>query len=142
MILEVLVDTYIDREVMALEERLTAATRNVDVDGLDALYADDIIFTGVTGAVCDKQSVMDEARRGLAERQAGAATPGAAAVVSYDKDDLRAVRHGDTAVASYRFGVTIRNDGQEVTRRYRTTNVWMKRTGVWQVVAAHTALLG
>jgi ketosteroid isomerase-like protein len=53
-----------------------------------------------------------------------------------------AVRHGDTAVASFRFGITIRNDGQEVTRRYRTTNVWMKRAVGWQVVAAHTASLG
>ena len=127
---------------MTLEDRLTTATRSVDVGALDALYADDIIFTGVTGAICDKQAVMDEARRGLAQRRASTASPGAAAVVSYDKDDLRAVRHGDTAVASFRFGVTIRGDGQEVTRRYRTTNVWMKRAGAWQVVAAHTAMLG
>jgi len=55
---------------------------------------------------------------------------------------VRAIRHGDTAVASFRFGVTIRNDGQEVVRRYRTTNVWMKRPDGWQVVAAHTAALG
>jgi ketosteroid isomerase-like protein len=63
-------------------------------------------------------------------------------VVAYEKDDLRAIRHGDTAVASFRFGVTIRGDGQDVVRRYRTTNVWMKRSERWQVVAAHTAPLG
>lgn len=135
-------DPNIDREIAALEDRLTDATRRVNVGELDALYADDIMFTGVTGVICDKKALMDEARRGLAERQAAAATPGAAAVLSYDKDDLRAIRHGAAAVSSYRFGVTIRNDGQEVTRRYRTTNVWMKRADMWQVVAAHTALVG
>ena len=135
-------DRYIDGEIMALEDRLTAATRTVDVDTLDSLYADDIIFTGVTGVICDKRGVMDEARRGLAERQAAASHPGAPAVVSYDKDDLQAVRHGDTAIVSFRFGVTVRGDGQQVTRRYRTTNVWMKRTDAWQVVAAHTAVTG
>ena len=114
----------------------------MDVDTLDALYADDIIFTGVTGAICDKRSIMDEARRGLAERQAATANPGTASVVSYDKDDLRSVRNGTTAVTSYRFGVTIRGEGQEVTRQYRTTNVWMRRGEAWQVVAAHTAMLG
>jgi ketosteroid isomerase-like protein len=130
-----------DREILAQEDLLTNATRTVDVAALDGLYADDIIFTGVTGAICDKHAIMDEARRGLAERQAATA-PDAMAVVAYDKDDIRAIRHGDTAVASFRFGVTIRGDGKEVVRRYRTTNVWMKRSDRWQVVAAHTAALG
>jgi ketosteroid isomerase-like protein len=135
-------DATIDQEILALEEKLTVATREVDIVALDGLYADDIIFTGVTGVICNKVAIMDEARRGLAAREAAAATPGAAAVVSYDKDELRAVRHGSTAVASFRFGVTIRSDGHEVTRHYRTTNVWMKREDAWQVVAAHTAVLG
>jgi ketosteroid isomerase-like protein len=130
-----------DREILAEEDRLTKATQTADVDALDRIYADDIIFTGVTGAICNKATVMDEARRGAAERKK-AANPGSPAVVAYDKDEILAVRHGDTAVASFRFGVTIRNDGQEVTRRYRTTNVWMKRAVGWQVVAAHTASLG
>ena len=131
-----------DREILAEEERLTKATQSVDVEALDRIYADDIIFTGVTGAICDKPAVMDEARRGLEERNKSTANPGAAAVVAYDKDELMTVRHGDTAVATFRFGVTIRNDGQEITRRYRTTNVWIKRASGWQVVAAHTASLG
>jgi ketosteroid isomerase-like protein len=131
----------IDREILAEEERLTLATRNLDVDALDAIYADDIIFTGVTGVICDKAAVMDEARRGVAQR--AQATAGSdAAVVSYDKDEIMAVRYGDTGVASFRFGVTIHHDGQEVTRRYRTTNEWVKRPARWQVVAAHTAALG
>jgi len=130
-----------DREILAEEDRLTKATQTADVDALDRIYADDIIFTGVTGAICNKATVMDEARRGAAERKK-AANPGSPAVVAYDKDEILTVRHGDTAVASFRFGVTIRNDGQEVTRRYRTTNVWMKRAVGWQVVAAHTASLG
>ena len=131
----------VDTDIAAQEERLTEATRRVDVDALDRIYADDIMFTGVTGVICDKKSVMDEARRGAAERQAAASnqTP---AVVSYDKDDLRTVRHGATAVSSFRFSITIRGDGQEVTRRYRSTNVWMKRADQWQVVAAHTAAMG
>jgi len=131
-----------DREILAEEERLTKATQTLDVDALDRIYADDILFTGVAGAICSKATVMDEVHRGAAERQKAEANPGAAAVVAYDKDEIMTVRHGDTAVASFRFGVTIRHDGQEVIRRYRTTNVWMKRAAGWQVVAAHTASLG
>jgi ketosteroid isomerase-like protein len=132
--------SLIDRELLDLEDRLTKATQNIDIAALDAFYAPDIMFTGVTGAICDKSLVMSEARRGASERSAAAST-GGPAVVSYEKDDLRAVRHGDTGICSFRFAVKVRADGKEVTRQYRTTNVWMRRAGTWQVVAAHTATM-
>lgn len=131
-----------DPEILACEERLTEATRAVDVDALERLYAGAMIFTGVTGAICDKAAIMAEAKRGRAEREKASASAGAAAVVDYQKDELRVVRHGESAVTSYRFSVTIRGDGKEVVRRYRTTNVWAKRASQWQVVAAHTSALG
>jgi len=130
-----------DREVSA-QEQLTDATRAIDIEALDRIYADDIIFTGVTGAICDKASVMDEAHRGRAEREKALANPGTPAVVDYQKDELRITRHGDTAVASFRFGITISADGKGLVRRYRTTNVWVKQSGGWKVIAAHTAALG
>src|SRR5678816_3171611 len=95
-------DAQDDREILAQEDRLTEATRNVDVAALDGLYADDIIFTGVTGAICDKHAVMDEARRGLAARLS-ATSPEAMAVVAYDKDEIRALPHDqrlDEAIGS------------------------------------------
>ena len=131
-----------DREVSAQEQQLTDATRAIDIEALDRIYADDIIFTGVTGAICDKASVMDEAHRGRAEREKALANPGTPAVVDYQKDELRITRHGDTAVASFRFGITISADGKGLVRRYRTTNVWVKQSGAWKVIAAHTAALG
>jgi hypothetical protein len=131
----------IDSEILTIEHRLTEATRELNIDELDRVFAADIMFTGVTGAICDKVSVMDEARRGLLERQK-AASGGTPVVVGYEKEDIRAIRHGKTAVTSFQFGVTIRSDGKEVVRRYRTTNVWMKRDGDWQIVTAHTAALG
>jgi ketosteroid isomerase-like protein len=131
-----------DREVLEQEQQLTEATRSVDLDALGRIYADDIIFTGVTGAICDKSAIMDEARRGRAARDQAAANPGTPAVVDYQKDELHVARHGDTAVATFRFGITISADGKEIIRRYRTTNVWVKRSGGWSVIAAHTAALG
>ena len=76
----------LEQEILAQEERLTRATREIDLDALDRIYADDILFTGLTGATCGKSSLMDEARRGAAERQAaaGGAKP---FVASYAKDE-------------------------------------------------------
>jgi len=129
----------LEQEVLAQEERLTRATRELDLDALDDIYSDDILFTGVTGATCGKSNLMDEARRGVAERQAAAGA--GPLVASYSKDDVKVVAHGDTAVTSYRFVVTIQSQGQEIKHRCRTTNVWMKRRPGWQVVAGHTARL-
>lgn len=128
-----------EREILEREAELTEATQRVDVEALDRLYADDIIFTGVTGAICDKSVIMDEARRGEAERRKAAETKHF--VASYEKDDLKVVARGDAAVTNYRFVVTIERDGQRMTHPYRTTNVWMKRQLVWQVVAGHTSVI-
>ena len=56
----------LDQLLAAARSRLTRLSPS---DALDAIYADNIIFTGVTGAVCDKLSLMDEARRGVDERR-------------------------------------------------------------------------
>ena len=44
---------------------------------------------------------------------------------------------GDTAVANYRFVVTVKGPKLDIRRQYRATNVWAKRDGRWQIVAAH-----
>ena len=64
-----------------------------------------------------------------------------ASELSSSSDVQRTAVHGDTAVTSYRFVVRIRADDVDVNRRYRTTNVWMKRDSRWRIVAAHTAFV-
>ena len=54
---------------------------------------------------------------------------------------MKVAAHGDTAIASYRFFVRIKIQTTDVLRRYRTTNVWMKRSGGWQIVAGHMAFV-
>jgi ketosteroid isomerase-like protein len=129
-----------EHEILTQEENLTQATRNPDIQALDSIYAEDILMTGVTGEVCSKATMIEEARQGIAQREAAIAA-GKSFVSSYDKEDIRIVSHGDVAISSYRFIVKIKGEGIDVNRRYRTTNVWMKRQARWQVIAAHTASL-
>ena len=129
-----------EQEILTQEENLTQATRNLDIQALERIYADDILMTGVTGQVCSKASMIEEAKQGIAQREA-ASTEGKKFVSSYDKEDIKVVSHGDVAISSYRFIVKIKGEGIDVNRRYRTTNVWMKRQAGWQVIAAHTASL-
>jgi ketosteroid isomerase-like protein len=129
-----------EQEVQAEEENLTAATRNLDVAALERIYSDDILMTSVLGETCGKSGLIQEAKRGIDHRQRAAAE-GARFDGSYDKEDLKIAVHGDTAVSNYRFVVRMKGPGVDVHRRYRTTNVWAKRQGRWQVVAAHTAFV-
>ena len=132
--------TDIEQEVLTQEEALTLATRKLDIDALDRIYADDILMTGVLGETCGKAFLMDEAKRGVAHRQSAVAA-GKHFEGSYEKEDLKIVLLGDTVVTSYRFVVKMKGPGIDVHRRYRTTNVWAKRNGSWQVAAAHTAFV-
>ena len=130
-------NTTVEQEILIQEENLTQATRKLDIDALEGIYADDIMFTGVTGFVCDKSAVMEEAKRGVAEREKAAAE-GDPIVTSYDKEDIKVASEGNCAAATYRFIVRMRGAGHDINREFRTTNFWVKRQNRWQVLAAST----
>jgi ketosteroid isomerase-like protein len=121
----------IEKEILRLEETLTQTEMQLDVDGLDRIYADDIMVTAPIGICVDKSAVMTEVRA-AAEK---------AIVGRYDKDDLKVRAYGDTAVSSYRMSAEATFEGVEIKRRLCITNVWMRRNSHWQIVARHTASL-
>jgi len=130
----------IEQEILTQEENLTQAKRQLDIAALDRIYADDVLFTGITGEVCGKTGLLSEATRGIAERDKAAAQ-GKKFSTSIDKEDIKVATHGDTAVASYRYVVRVQGEGMDLHRRYRTTDVWLKRDGQWQVIGGHMASL-
>ena len=133
--------TATEHDVILQEQRLITAARALDLETLDGLYADDLLLSGVMGEpTCGKAAVLDEVRRGIVEREQTLASP-APVSVSAENEDMQVVGHGDTAIANYRFVVTIKGPTMDVRRRYRKTNVWMKREGRWQIVAGHMAFV-
>jgi ketosteroid isomerase-like protein len=129
-----------EREILMQEESLTQAMRQMDVSAFDRIFADDVMFTGITGEVSGKVGLMTEVTRGISERDAAAAQ-GKKIVMSFDKEDIKLVTHGDTVVTSCRFMHRIQGEGIDIQRRYRTTTVWLKRGDQWQIIAGHTASL-
>ena len=123
-------------EILQQEEQLANAKRTLDLDAIDRIYADDLLLTGVLGEpTCSKSAVMDEVRRGIAQRDA--APEGAGFETRTEHEDTKIVPLGDAAVANYRFVVTFTGPNLDIRRQYRATNVWAKRDGRWQIVAAH-----
>ena len=131
----------IEQEILNHEAELLRAKQTLDVEALRRLYADDLMLTGVLGdPTCSKPAVIEEAQRGIAERESAIAS-GKAFRVSAENEDVLVATSGDTAVANYRFVVKVTGENVNIHRRYRTTNVWARRQGRWQIVAAHTALI-
>ena len=129
------------QEILQQEEQLADAKRTLDLDALNRIYADELLMTGVLGEPrCTKAAIIDEAKSGIAQRESAVAS-GQAFETSCNNEDMTVATHGDTAIANYRFVVKFTGPNVDVHRRYRTTNVWIKRDGRWQIIAAHTAFV-
>ena len=128
-------------EILRQEEQLVDAKRTLDLDALNRIYADELLMTGVLGEpTCKKAAILDEAKRGIAQRESAVAS-GQDFETSCNNEDVTVTTHGETAIVNYRFVVKFTGPNVDVHRRYRTTNVWIKRDGRWQIVAAHTAFV-
>ena len=105
-------------EILQQEEQLANAKRTLDLDAIDRIYADDLLLTGVLGEpTCSKGAVMDEMRRGIAQRDA--AKPGGAGFETRtENEDTKIVPLGDAAVANYRFVVTLKGPNLDIRRQY------------------------
>ena len=109
----------VEQELISLDKEWTAAELRGDKEFVGRVVADDYRGTNPDGTVADKAAYL------------------AALQATTDKDtaDEYAVRvFGDTAIMTHRGTVT----GQE-NLQYRSTHVWMKRDGRWQLVAHHSS---
>ena len=132
--------TTID-EILQQEEQLADAKRTLDLAAIDRIYAEDLVLTGVLGEpTSSKSGIMDEVRLGIAHRD-GAKAGGTPFEMLIANEDIKVVAVGDTAIANYRFVVTVKGPKRDLRRRYRITDVWVKRDGRWQIVAAHLAFV-
>ena len=128
-------------QILQRENELVHAKRTLDIEALDGLYGDDLLMSGVMGEpTCSKAAILDEVKRGIAERNVATAS-GRPLEMSADNEDMKVAAHGDTAITNYRFVVKAKGPGIDVQHRYRATNVWLKRGGQWQIVAAHMAFV-
>src|SRR5215470_5831913 len=98
-----------EQEILQQEEQLANAKRALDLDALQRNYADDLVMTGVLGEpTCGKAAIIDQAKRGITQRQAAAAG-GRHVESSAENEDMKVTARGDTETASYRFVIRIKN---------------------------------
>lgn len=118
-----------DPEIVALEARLRAAQLAADVAALDALIAEELLFTGPDGQLGTKA-------QDLALHRAGTVR-----VLAHEPEELRVRRVGrDVAVSALRTRLDVDVAGTRVAGPFRYTRVWARESdGAWRVVGGHVS---
>jgi ketosteroid isomerase-like protein len=113
-----------DEEIQELHNKLVQAQLNSDVAALDRLFADDHIFTNPLGVVQTKAQRLAEIQSGSRKLELFSVT------------DVQVRVYGDTAVVTSRAMLKGQRQGQDISGQFRGIDVYVKKQGRWQVVAA------
>jgi hypothetical protein len=116
-------------ELRAAERRLQAAQLAGDVDALDRLLDDRLIFTGPAGATYSKQDDLEAQR----SRQT---------VTRVAEEELTVLVDGGTGVTWFLGVLEGTFDGVAFGGRLRYTRTWVRGRDGWRLVAAHMSPAG
>jgi ketosteroid isomerase-like protein len=109
------------------EQRLQDAVRSGDVEALDLLLDDRVVYTGPDGSSVTKEEDLEAHRsRTLA-------------VHVFDQQDLQVTVVGSTGITHVLAGLQGTAGGQPFAARLRYTRTWVHADGTWRVLAAHAS---
>jgi uncharacterized protein (TIGR02246 family) len=117
-----------DAEIAKLEAQLRQAQLDGDVGALDALIADDLLFTGPNGQLATKAQDLDAHRSGIVRFR------------SHEPEELRVRRAGpDVAIAALRARLVVEVAGDTHRGTFRYTRVWVREGGTWRIAGGHVS---
>ena len=111
--------------IRALELKWTDSYKQHNIDILSSLLADDFAITIEDGSIFSKA--------GYISHTADSSTK----VHVAEMTDLKVRMNGDTAVVTGAYHEKGESNGKSYEYHDRLTDVWMKVSGKWQVVASH-----
>jgi ketosteroid isomerase-like protein len=117
-----------DPEIVALESELRAAQLAADVEALDRLIDEDLLFAGPTGELATKAEDLAAHGSGVVRFRA------------HEPEELRVRKVGsDVAVVALRTRLVVEVHGVTHRGTFRYTRVWHRQGGRWRVVAGHVS---
>ena len=116
-------DVGVEQTLMKLERDTLAALLKKDSAAFGRIFSDDAVLITPDGSPQTKAQLLADLKSGDL------------AIATSDISDMKVRAFGDTAVVTY---VTIDKGtykGQDISGRYRWTDVFVRRAGSWQIVA-------
>ncbi|MEL6442703.1 MAG: nuclear transport factor 2 family protein [Bacteroidota bacterium] len=114
-----------DDAVLACEDALIAAMASNDVDALDALLDDRLLFTGLGGVVLRKEDDLNAHRARLLR------------LTRAEVRERHVVRCGATAVVNVHIEMAGTFAGEPFAGTFRYTRVWCSQEDGWRLLAGH-----
>jgi ketosteroid isomerase-like protein len=118
-----------EHAVLAYEDRLVRAQLAGDVAELDALLADDLVYTGLSGELAGKDDDLALHRSGRFR------------ITRMVLVERRVVDLGDTAVVISLMDTAALLDTSQLAGQLRYTRVWTRQGEGWRLSVAHLSQL-
>jgi ketosteroid isomerase-like protein len=110
-------------EVLKVDEERNQALQKGDIETLDRIYSDDLVYTNASGALLTKAQHLAELKaRKLTFR-------------SFKHEDVETTLHGDTGVVTGISKSVVEYQGSVSSSNRRFLNVFVKKDGHWLCVA-------
>jgi len=114
----------VQQEIQRLHLECAHAQLTNDVATLERVWADDHTFTNTFGVVQTKAERLAEMKSGARKLE------------SFNLDDIQVRAYGNTAVVTSRGTLKMQVRGQEISLQARGIDVYVRKQGRWQLVAA------
>jgi len=121
----------VDDLAAMLHEFLAGASVG-DVSAHDKFWSDDLIYTSSSGTRTDKAQIM--ASMTPADESDGTSDDAGPGTV-YSAEDIQVDLYGSTAIVAFKLVGTPQGDSADAIAYYFNTGTFLKREGVWKVVA-------
>ena len=121
--------TDVESTIQVLEERLWRAQLTGDVEALDELIADDLVFTGLSGALETKAADLQQHRSGALK------------ITKLDPVEFRVRVIPAGAITSVKMDATALVAGRLTSATLRYTRIWINEGGRWQIAGGHMSVV-
>jgi ketosteroid isomerase-like protein len=117
-------DANVEQTLMKIERDATAALLKRDAAGFGRFFAEDAVLTSPDGTVQAKSQLLADVKSGDL------------AIESSEISDMKVRVYGDAAVVTYSTTDKGKYKAQDISGRYRWTDVFVRRGGAWQIVTS------
>ena len=114
----------VEQTLMKMERDALAAVLKKDNAAFGRIFADDAVMITPDGATQTKAQL-------LADLKSGDLT-----IESSEISDMKVRAYGDVALVTYQTADKGKYKGQDISGRYRWTDVFVRRSGTWHIVAS------
>ena len=111
------------QEILALETARIKAMCDLDIDRLEEILSDDLVYTHSTARQETKAEFIAALSSGRTKYQ------------SINREDVKVQEYGETAVVTGHAKFHVNANGNDVRFQVKFTDVYVKREEKWQMVA-------